>query len=101
MAKTSAVVKNERRKRQVALKWEKRQALKKIVSSPTSTEEERAKAAAELDKLPRNSSPVRVRHRCMMTGRPRGYLRKFQMSRICFRELASMGLVPGVIKASW
>lgn len=68
--------------------------------------EKRAKLKAEgdyvaLQKLPRNSSPVRMRNRCMLTGRPRGYMRQFGISRITFREMASKGLIPGIKKASW
>ena len=54
-----------------------------------------------LQKLPRNSNPIRVRNRCKLTGRPRGYMRQFGISRICFREMANNGLIPGVKKASW
>lgn len=95
------VAKQERRKRLVDLKWEERQRLKKIVRSPKSSDSDREEAQGQLDLLPRNSSPVRLRNRCRLTGRPRGYLRKFQMSRICFREMANSGLIPGVFKASW
>jgi len=68
--------------------------------------EKRAKLKEEgdfvgLQKLPRNSSPVRLRNRCMLTGRPRGYMRQFGISRITFREMASHGLIPGIKKASW
>ena len=95
------MAKQRRRKRLVDLKWEQRQKLKKIVRSVNVSGEERMEAQEKLNKLPRNSSPVRLRNRCQLTGRPRGYLRKFQMSRICFRELANSGIIPGVIKASW
>lgn len=81
--------------------WDKRQALKKIVMDLEATPEEKDAAQAKLNKMPRNSSPVRLRNRCRLTGRPRGYLRKFDMSRICFRELANAGYLPGVFKASW
>ncbi len=85
----------------VALKWEKRQQLKKIISNPSTSEEERLGAVIALDKLPKNSSPTRLRNRCQITGRARGCLRKFKLSRLCFREMANMGLIPGVVKASW
>lgn len=99
---TKALVsKQNRRKRLVDLKWEERQKLKKIVRSINVSEEERMAAQEKLNKLPRNSSPVRLRNRCHLTGRARGYLRKFQMSRLCFRELANDGTIPGVFKASW
>ena len=93
--------KQARRERLVGLKYEKRQELKKIVRSVHVSEEDRAAAQEALNKLPKNSSPARLRNRCKLTGRPRGYLRKFQMSRICFRELANSGIIPGVFKASW
>ena len=95
------VAKQARREKMVKLKWEERQRLKKIVRSIHVSDEERMDAQDKLNKLPRNSSPVRLRNRCKLTGRPRGYLRKFQMSRICFRELANNGTIPGVFKASW
>lgn len=82
-------------------RYQQRQELKKIVRSLNVSEEERMAAQEKLNKLPRNSSPVRLRNRCSLTGRPRGYLRKFQMSRICFRQLANEGTIPGVFKASW
>jgi len=84
-----------------ALKWEKRKELKKTILDQEISEEERLTAINELNKLPRNSSPVRLRNRCVLTGRCRGYLRKFQLSRLAFRELASNGMIPGVTKASW
>jgi len=98
---TALKAKQARRERLVNLKWEKRQELKKIVRSLNVSEEERMAAQEALNKLPKNSSPTRLRNRCKLTGRPRGYLRKFQMSRICFRELANNGTIPGVFKASW
>lgn len=101
MARKALIEKQERRERLVSNKWDLRQHLKKIISDPTKSEEEKAAAVIKLDKLPKNSSPVRLRNRCFITGRPRGYLRKFQMSRLCFRELASSGYIPGVFKASW
>ena len=93
--------KQDKRKRLVDLKYKKRQELKKIVRSLNVSEEDRHNAQEALNKLPKNSSPTRLRNRCELTGRPRGYLRKFQMSRICFRELANSGIIPGVFKASW
>jgi len=95
------VAKQRRRERLVKQKWDQRQELKKIIRDLTKSDEERMEAQIELNKLPRNSSPVRLRNRCRLTGRARGYLRKFQMSRICFRELANNGTIPGVFKASW
>ena len=101
MAKLSSVEKQKRRERMVKQKWEKRQQLKAIVIDLTKSEEDRLAAQISLNKLPKNSSPVRLRNRCQFTGRARGYLRKFKMSRLCFREMANKGLLPGVVKASW
>ncbi|MEI6242072.1 MAG: 30S ribosomal protein S14 [Chlamydiota bacterium] len=101
MAKKSSVEREKRRERLVKLKWEKRQELKKTILDMSKSEEERMQAVYKLNALPKNSSKVRLRNRCQLTGRARGYFRKFQMSRLCFRELASAGFIPGVIKASW
>lgn len=101
MAKKSAVAKQKRRERMVALKWDKRQELKKIIKDPTVSEEERDAAVETLNKMPKNSCPTRLRNRCQVTGRPRGNYRKFGISRIVFRDLASRGVIPGVTKASW
>lgn len=101
MAKKSSKAKQARRKRTVDLKWQRRQELKKVISHPDTVEEDREAAVDALNRLPRNSSPIRLRNRCQLTGRPRGFLRKFKLSRICFREMASHGLIPGVTKASW
>lgn len=101
MAKKSSVEKQKRRERMVKLKWDKRQELKTKSANINLSEEERQDARLALNKMPRNSSPIRLRNRCQLTGRPRGFLRKFQMSRLTFRELASMGMIPGVTKSSW
>lgn len=101
MAKISKIVKNEMRKKTVALYAERRAALKKIINNPASTPQEVDAAQLTLQKFPRNSSPVRVRNRCSQTGRARGYLRKFGLSRIALRELALQGQIPGVVKSSW
>jgi len=101
MAKKSSIEKQKRRERLVKRNWEKRQALKKIILDVNSSDDERQMAMDKLNKMPRNTSPVRLRNRCLMTGRCRGYLRKFKMSRLCFRELASEGYIPGVTKSSW
>ena len=101
MAKRSSVARQEKRKYLVQLKWDKRKALKDIIYDMNKSEEERMAASIALNKMPRNSSPVRLKNRCMMTGRARGYLRKFKLSRLCFRELANSGVIPGVVKASW
>lgn len=101
MAKKSSVEKQKRRERLVSLKWEKRQELKKKIYDMNLSEEEREAARVTLNKMPRDSSPIRLRNRCQLTGRPRGFLRKFRLSRLTFREMASAGLIPGVTKASW
>jgi small subunit ribosomal protein S14 len=101
MAKISKIVKNNDRKAMVKLYAERRAAAKKIISDPKSTPEQVDAAVIQLQKMPRNASPVRVRNRCSQTGRPRAYLRKFGISRITFRELSLQGQVPGVVKSSW
>lgn len=101
MAKKSSVEKQKRRERLVNLKWNKRQELKKKIYDMSLNEEERHEARINLNKMPRDSSPIRLRNRCQLTGRARGFLRKFQISRLTFREMASMGLIPGVTKSSW
>jgi len=101
MAKKSSVEKQKRREKLVNLKWEKRQGLRNIIYNMNLSEEEREQARVALNKMPRDSSPTRLRNRCQMTGRARGYLRKFKLSRLSFRELASHGMIPGVTKSSW
>ena len=101
MARKSSIAKQARREHMVAVKAEKRAELKKIIKSLDSSFEEKEAAMDKLNKLSPNSSKVRLRNRCQMTGRPRGYYRKFKMSRLCFREMATDGLIPGVTKASW
>ena len=101
MAKASAVDKNIKRKDLVAKYKNARDSLKKIIQNKNSTMDERFAAVLKLAKLPRNSSPVRVRNRCQITGKPRGFYRKFKMSRIALRELGAQGVLPGVRKASW
>jgi small subunit ribosomal protein S14 len=101
MAKKSAVEKNNKRKRIVAARGVRRVALKAIISDKNVAMEERFQAVLKLSKEPRNSSKIRVRNRCEVSGRPRGYDRKLRMSRIALRDLASMGQVPGVVKSSW
>ena len=101
MAKKSSIEKQKRRERLVKQNWEKRQALKKIILDVKSTDEARQEAVIKLNKMPRNTSRIRLRNRCLLTGRCRGYLRKFKLSRLCFRELASSGYIPGITKASW
>jgi small subunit ribosomal protein S14 len=101
MAKTSAIEKNKRRQR-LSKKYSGRRArLKAVARDKNKPMEERFAAALKLAELPRNSSQGRVRNRCEMTGRPRGYYRKLRLSRIALRELGSRGLVPGLVKSSW
>jgi small subunit ribosomal protein S14 len=101
MAKKSAVEKNNKRKRIVASRGARREALKAIVKDKSLPMEDRFQAVMKLSKEPRNSSKIRIRNRCEVSGRPRGYDRKLRMSRIALRDLASMGQVPGVVKSSW
>jgi small subunit ribosomal protein S14 len=101
MAKKSAVEKNNRRMRKVAARGAKRDALRVIARDKNLSMEERFDASCRLAREPRDSARIRVRNRCMVTGRPRGYYRKLKMSRIALRELASFGQVPGVVKSSW
>lgn len=101
MAKRSSIEKQKNRERLVTLKWDKRQALKKKAADINLSEEDRHDARIALNKMPRNSSKVRLHNRCQLTGRVRGYLRKFKLSRLCFREMALQGMIPGVTKASW
>ena len=101
MAKISKVVKNERRKKMAANYAVRRAAAKKIINSPRSTPEEVDAAVIKLQKMPRDASPIRVRNRCSQSGRSRGYLRKFGVSRIALRKLALEGQIPGVVRSSW
>ncbi len=101
MAKKSMIAKNERRKQLVAKYATKRAELRKIINNPNSTYEEKEEAYKKINSMPRDASSVRVRNRCVLTGRPRGYYRKFGLSRIAVRELALIGELPGVTKASW
>ena len=101
MAKTSMVERDKKRAKLVAKYAEKRAALKKIVLSPESSYEEKMDAQAALQKLPRDASPVRMRNRCALTGRPRGVYRKFGLGRNKLREATMSGNVPGLRKASW
>lgn len=101
MAKISKVVKNNDRKRKVALWAERRAAAKKVINNPKSSPEEVDAAVMKLQKMPRDGSPIRVRNRCSQSGRSRGYLRKFGISRIALRELSLEGQIPGVVKSSW
>ncbi|MBY0292071.1 MAG: 30S ribosomal protein S14 [Alphaproteobacteria bacterium] len=101
MAKVSSIEKNLRRQRMVKHYAGRRERLKDIATNDALPPEERFKARLKLAALPRNSSPCRVRSRCELTGRPRAVYRKFKLSRIALRELASAGLIPGMTKSSW
>ncbi|MDP6066038.1 MAG: 30S ribosomal protein S14 [Alphaproteobacteria bacterium] len=101
MAKKSAVQRNNRRARLAAKFAGRRARLKTIACDETVPQEERFAARIKLAELPRNSAPSRVRNRCELSGRPRGYYRKLRMSRIALRELASRGQIPGMVKSSW
>ncbi len=101
MAKKSAVQKNLKRMK-LAKKFEnKREKLKKIIMNKKLELSERFAAQLKLDKLPKNSSKVRIRNRCGISGRPHGYYRKLKISRIALRDMASAGKIPGIIKSSW
>src|SRR5271154_5665153 len=101
MAKTSSVQKNKNRTRKVKKFAGKRLRLKEIVMNKELPIEERFDAQMKLSALPRNSARTRIRNRCELTGRARGFYRKFKLSRIMLRELASIGQIPGMIKSSW
>ncbi len=101
MAKKGKIESNEKRKKLARKYAKKRAALLAIARDRSRPIEERWEAQMKLASLPRNSAPIRVRNRCELTGRPRGYYRKFRLSRIALRELANRGLLPGVTKASW
>ena len=101
MAKLSTVLRNEKRRKLVAKFQAKRATLMAVINDAQASDEDRAAARAKLERLPRNSSPVRVRNRCALTGRPRGYFRKFGLARNKLREIAMRGEVPGLAKASW
>ena len=101
MAKKSSIEKNKRRERLSKQFAAKRARLKAIANDKKLPMEERFAARLKLAELPRNSSPNRIRLRCELTGRPRANYRKFKLSRIALRDLASTGQIPGVVKASW
>ncbi len=101
MPKTSAIQRNLKRIKLAAKFAAKRAELKAILANPATTDEQFFAAQKKLQKLPKNSSPVRIRNRCSMSGRPRGFKRKYGVSRLTFRELALAGKIPGVIKSSW
>ncbi|MFR9730993.1 30S ribosomal protein S14 [Saccharopolyspora sp. MS10] len=101
MAKKSKIAKNEQRKAIAARHAERRAELKKIISAPGCSAEQRDAAVAELSRQPRDASATRIRNRDAVDGRPRGHFRKFGLSRVRLRELAHRGELPGVTKSSW
>ncbi len=101
MAKTSTIERDKKRRRLAKRFKERRMRLKEIAADRSLPAEERFAARLKLAELPRNSSPTRVRNRCDLSGRPRGYYRKLRMSRIALRDLGSQGLIPGMVKSSW
>ena len=101
MAKKSAIEKNNRRRKLVTRYAARRARLKAVTKDESLPQEERFAARLKLAEMPRNSSATRVRNRCQLTGRPRGNYRKFKISRIALRDLASAGQIPGMVKSSW
>ena len=101
MAKTSKVAKNNKRLETSNFYYEKRRELLKIIKDPDSSYDDKREAQKKIAKMPRDASATRHRNRCQVTGRPRGTLRKFRMSRNTFRDLALKGELPGIKKASW
>lgn len=101
MAKKSAIEKNKNRRELVKRYAAKRARLKAAIADETLSDQDRFAARLKLAELPRNSAPTRIRNRCEITGRPRGYYRKLRMSRIALREMGNGGQVPGLVKSSW
>lgn len=101
MAKKSSIQKNNNRAAKVKKFANRRKKLKAVIMNKTASIEERFRAQLKLAELPRNSARVRLRNRCQISGRPRAYYRRFGVSRIAFRDLASYGMLPGVKKSSW
>ncbi|MBH90946.1 MAG: 30S ribosomal protein S14 [Candidatus Marinimicrobia bacterium] len=101
MAKKSKIVREKKILRNIQKYAKKRAELKAIINNPGTTIEDRDIAVNKLDRLPKSSSPIRLRNRCFITGRPRGIITRFKLSRLSFREMALNGEIPGVTKASW
>ena len=101
MAKKSSIEKNNRRRKMAKSTGGRRARLKAIARDKKKPMEERFAATLKLAEMPRNGSATRIRNRCEVTGRPRGFYRKLKMSRIALREFGSKGLVPGLVKSSW
>lgn len=101
MAKKSKLEKNKKIAQLIERYKAQRDELKAIIANPDTSFEDREEAMRKMDKIPRNASPIRYRNRCGLTGRPRGYLRRYNLCRIAFRELSHEGKIPGVTKSSW
>ena len=101
MAKKSQIHRNLKRQKTAARFAAKRKELKEIIRNPQSSEAEKSEAQLKMQAQPRDASATRIRNRCKISGRSRGYYRKFQISRIALREMALRGELPGVVKASW
>lgn len=101
MAKKSSIEKNNRRRKMTDRDLKKRTELKAVIMNRESAPEERMQAVLKLAEMPRNGAKVRIRNRCEVTGRPRAYYRKLQMSRVALRELGNLGMIPGLVKSSW
>ena len=101
MAKKSSIERNDKRARMIKSSSNKRAALKKTLMTKNISFEDRLVAQVKLSEMPCNSSKIRHRNRCGLTGRPRGYYRQFNLSRVALRELGNFGQIPGLIKASW
>ena len=101
MAKKSKIVREYKLIKKVQKYATLRSELKKVIKDPNSSLDDKRDAVSKLDRLPKSSSKIRIRNRCFKTGRPRGVIRRFNLSRISFREMALKGEIPGVTKASW
>jgi len=101
MARLSIVLREQKRRKTVAKFAAKRKALLETLQNPRTSDDERIDARVKLEKLPRDASPVRLRNRCALTGRPRGFYRKFGLGRNKLREIAMRGEIPGLTKSSW
>jgi len=101
MSKTSSVYRNLKRVKMSEKYANRRQKLKKVVMDKNASPEDRFQATLKLAEMPRNSAKIRIRNRCKLTGRSRSYYRKFGLSRVELRDLASFGEIPGLVKSSW
>ncbi|NWG92164.1 MAG: 30S ribosomal protein S14 [Parvularculaceae bacterium] len=101
MAKTSMIERDLKRRRLAKSYHARRAKLKAIIKDKSKSAEDRFAASLKLAELPRNSSKTRIRNRCLVSGRPRGFYRKLKMSRLALRQLGSEGKIPGLVKASW